>query len=208
MAADACAEFLKPDSHLQVDSLINSNKLKRYCVIGAGPAGLTATKNLLQAGFHVDCYDSQDEVGGIWNFANGRSSIHESTRMISSKRLTEFCDFRMPREYPHYPGHRQALQYLKSYASHFDLNPHLHLGQSVESVRPAERAGQECGTVVPNCSQPDIENQQWIVRTNRHSESKRYDGVVVANGHHSSPLWPKLPGLRSADESGSSFLVK
>ena len=147
MASADLSQSRKPDSHLQVDSLINSNKLKRYCVIGAGPAGLTATKNLLQSGFHVDCYDSQESVGGIWNFANGRSSIHESTRMISSKRLTEFCDFRMPREYPHYPGHRQALEYLKSYASHFKLGPHIHLGQSVESVRPAERAGQELSLI-------------------------------------------------------------
>ena len=163
-------------------------------MIGAGPAGLTATKNLVHAGFHVDCYDSQHEVGGIWNFANDRSSIHESTRMISSKRLTEFSDFRMPREYPHYPGHRQAFEYLKSYAKHFNLYPYIQLGQSVESVRLTGRAGQA-----------DSTERGWIVRTNRQSEAIRYDGVVVANGHHSSPLWPEIPGLRGDTGSGERF---
>ena len=42
----------------------------RVCVIGAGPSGITATKNLLQAGLrNVVVYERGDQVGGNWVFS-------------------------------------------------------------------------------------------------------------------------------------------
>ena len=42
----------------------------RCCVIGAGPCGITAGKNLLQAGVRdVAVYDRNDQVGGNWLFS-------------------------------------------------------------------------------------------------------------------------------------------
>ena len=37
---------------------------KRIAVIGAGPAGYTAAKELLQNGFAVDIYEKEAELGG------------------------------------------------------------------------------------------------------------------------------------------------
>ncbi|MBR2595232.1 MAG: FAD-dependent oxidoreductase [Solobacterium sp.] len=39
-------------------------KKRRIAVIGAGPAGYTAAKELLQAGFAVDLFDKEKEIGG------------------------------------------------------------------------------------------------------------------------------------------------
>ncbi len=39
---------------------------QEVCVIGAGPSGITAAKNLLDAGLHVTVYDFGKEVGGNW----------------------------------------------------------------------------------------------------------------------------------------------
>ena len=61
----------------------------RVCVIGAGPSGITAAKNLLAAGFDdVVVYDRNTEVGGNWIFRPGEShsSVFETTHIISSKR--------------------------------------------------------------------------------------------------------------------------
>ena len=42
---------------------------KRVCVVGAGPCGLTALKNLRAAGLHdVVCYDEGEAIGGNWVF--------------------------------------------------------------------------------------------------------------------------------------------
>ena len=36
----------------------------RYCIIGAGAAGVSALQQLRQAGYHVECFEKTDRVGG------------------------------------------------------------------------------------------------------------------------------------------------
>src|SRR5580693_4285358 len=97
------------------------NPASKYCIIGAGSSGLTVAKNLRAAGLAFDCLEREDDVGGNWYYGKPHSSIYRSTHLISSKPLTEYCDFPMPEEYPDYPNHRDVWEYLRSYARHFDL---------------------------------------------------------------------------------------
>ena len=39
----------------------------RYCVIGAGAAGLAAVRALIAAGHDFDCFEATDRVGGHWH---------------------------------------------------------------------------------------------------------------------------------------------
>ena len=87
-------------------SACESNKPLKWCVIGAGPSGLTALKNLLQCGIQAECLEREDNLGGNWYFGSSSSRVFESTKLISSKSLTEFTDFPMPHEWPAYPNHR------------------------------------------------------------------------------------------------------
>ena len=68
---------------------------KQVCVIGAGPSGITAAKNLLDEGLQVTVYDLGKEVGGNWVFNEneGHSSVFETTHIISSKKLSEYEDY-------------------------------------------------------------------------------------------------------------------
>ena len=43
-------------------------KNKRACIIGAGPSGITALKNLLDEGIDAVLYDRNQEVGGELDF--------------------------------------------------------------------------------------------------------------------------------------------
>lgn len=157
-----------------------------WCVIGAGPSGLAALRHLLAAGLEAECLEREGALGGNWRFGSGTSRVFASTRLISSKRLTEFADFPMPRHYPAYPDHRQCLDYLESYAEHFDLGPRIRTGVSVTSVEPAGPPG-----------------TGWVVHAG--GEPRRYAGVVIASGHNHVPRWPDIPGsfagqfLHSAD---------
>ena len=107
----------------------------RVCVVGAGPCGLTAVKNLLAAGLtDLVCYDANDAIGGNWAYTEDetRMSVYASTHLISSRTLSEFEDFPMPANYPDYPSHRQMRAYFESYAGRFGLAPFIRLNTSVE----------------------------------------------------------------------------
>ena len=56
-----------------------------WAVIGAWPSGLTALKNLRQAGIDAECLEREDDIGGNWYYGSGASSVFASTRLISSK---------------------------------------------------------------------------------------------------------------------------
>ncbi len=158
-----------------------------WCVIGAGPSGLSALRHLIAAGVEAECLEREGGVGGNWRFGAGTSRVFASTRLISSKRLTEVADFPMPRHFPAYPDHRQCLEYFEAYADHFGLGPRIRTGESVERIEPAGPPG-----------------TGWVVETAA-GGSRRYAGVVIASGHNHVPRFPDLPGefsgrlLHSAD---------
>src|SRR5208282_5137853 len=110
----------------------------RICVIGAGPCGLTAIKNLRAVGLrNIVCYDDGEAIGGNWVFSESteRVSVYECTQIISSRRLSGFNDFPMPVEYPDFPSHRQLLSYFQGYARKFDLEAHIRLRRRVTEVK-------------------------------------------------------------------------
>ena len=47
--------------------------MKKVCVIGAGPSGITALKNLIDQGLDTVCYELNTQVGGNWIY-NCKSS--------------------------------------------------------------------------------------------------------------------------------------
>lgn len=145
----------------------------RYCVIGAGAAGLATCRAFRQFGIPFDCFEREPDVGGLFNYGQASSSVYKSAHLLSSKMMSEFPDFPMPARYPAYPHHTLVLEYFQSYARHFGLYDQITFRTSVESVEPTENGWKvqlSCGRV------------------------RRYRGVVVANGHHSTPLLPEFPG--------------
>jgi flavin-binding monooxygenase-like protein len=164
------------------------NDGEKVCVIGAGASGLVATKNLVEHGFGVDCYERETGVGGAWNWRHDRSPVYASAHLISSKPSTQFPDFPMPDWWPDYPHHSQVLSYLERYADHFDLRRYIWFGTEVTRIHPA-------GT-------------GWEVTTRStggggSGRTYRYSAVVIANGHHWSP---KLPSYEGIDHFGGEII--
>jgi cation diffusion facilitator CzcD-associated flavoprotein CzcO len=145
----------------------------KYCIIGAGSSGLAAAKNLKQLNIPFDVIERCDEVGGIWNYGKPFSSIYKSTHLISSKPLTEFTDFPMPPEYPDYPNHTQVLEYMRSYANAFGLYEHIQFNTSVDKIVQT--------------------GEYWDVTLNS-GDTRRYRGIIIANGHLWDPKYPDYPG--------------
>jgi cation diffusion facilitator CzcD-associated flavoprotein CzcO len=155
----------------------------RVCVIGAGPCGLTTVKNLLATGIDdVVCYEEAAAIGGNWVYddAPERRSVYKATRLISSKRLSEFEDFPMPEDYPDFPSHRQMLDYFNAYAARFGLSSKIVLDTRVESAKR-------------------LDDGKWSVcvsgRDGKRVET--FDHLIVCSGHHRDPLLPDYPGTFS-----------
>ena len=62
-------------------------------VIGAGPAGLVAVKELLEEGHTVVCFERSSVLGGVFQFREQEGGVFESTRLTSSTFITSFSDF-------------------------------------------------------------------------------------------------------------------
>lgn len=155
---------------------MTTNEQLRVAVVGAGPAGLTAAKNLLGQGFAVDVLEANDDLGGQWNFGGPNSSIYRSVHTITSKPFTEYTDYPMPEHYPTFIGHRHALEYLRNYADHFGVTEHIRFGRRVVDIERTESA-----------------DRPWTVTLDG-GEENRYAAVVIANGHLARPRRPEYPG--------------
>jgi cation diffusion facilitator CzcD-associated flavoprotein CzcO len=143
----------------------------RYCLIGAGAAGLGALQVLLDEGFSVDCFERSDRVGGHWH------TDYECLHLITPRDSSGFEGFPMPAEYPLFPSRDQMRDYILGFASHQRLEAHIRFDTKITAVRPLDASGLD----------------GWEVTT-ADGESRRYDGVIVANGHLSDPLVPEYPG--------------
>jgi cation diffusion facilitator CzcD-associated flavoprotein CzcO len=153
---------------------------QRICVIGAGPAGLTALKNLLQAGCrNVVCYEESGGIGGNWAFTDDprRASVHACSRALSSRRMSSFEDFPMPDDYPDFPSHRQLLAYFTDYARAFQLGPHIRLGARVEQCALGS-------------------DGRWTVQVTEDGETRAetFDCLLVCSGHHRDAFVASYPG--------------
>jgi hypothetical protein len=153
------------------------NTSARVCVIGAGPSGITAAKNLLQAGIeNIVVYEKNDQVGGNWLYSPrlSHSSVFETTHIISSKTMSEYLDYPMPADYPDYPSHKQLLAYFQGYARHFGVEPYIRFNCEVTYAE----------------KQPD---ETWQV-TLADGAVEQFDYLIVCNGHHWDPRMPEYPG--------------
>jgi cation diffusion facilitator CzcD-associated flavoprotein CzcO len=158
---------------------------QRICVVGAGPCGLTTLKNLIAAGLDdVVCYDESDTIAGTWVFNERleRTSVYESTHIISSKSLSSFEDYPMPSDYPDFPSHQQMRAYFEDYARHFGLIPYIRLQTHVEkaSLRPD-------GRWMVTLTGPDGTSEEV------------FDHLFVCSGHLRDPSVPAYPGTFSGE---------
>ena len=158
----------------------------KICIIGAGPSGITAAKNLKDAGFaDLVVFDRGKKVGGNWVFDadSGHSSVFETTHIISSRDYSQYDDFPMPEDYPDYPSHEQLANYFQSYAEHFQLLPFIRFQ-----------------TTVLKCELQS--DKRWKVHVRASSGEEKahfFDHLVVANGHHWEPRMPSYPGRFSGE---------
>jgi cation diffusion facilitator CzcD-associated flavoprotein CzcO len=155
----------------------------RVGVIGAGPCGLTALKNLAAAGLtDIVCYEESGAIGGTWVFDEdpARTTVYETTHIISSKSLTAFEDYPMPADYPDFPSQQQMCAYFQDYARHFDLARFVKRRHRVECVTREADGSWRLVVSGPDGTREDV-----------------VDALLICSGHLREPLLPHYPGTFS-----------
>lgn len=165
--------------------------LPTVCVIGAGSSGITAVKALKDAGIPFECFEKSDAIGGNWQFKNknGMSSAYRSLHINTSRDRMGYADYPMPMHLPTFPHHSHIIRYFNDYVDHFDLRRHINF---------------ECAVTHAALDQDGI----WRIKL-ENGEMRRYDALIVADGHHWDPRWPEpaFPGKFDGQVIHSHYYV-
>ncbi|XP_004068219.1 dimethylaniline monooxygenase [N-oxide-forming] 5 [Oryzias latipes] len=165
--------------------------VRTVAVIGAGPSGLTSLKACLDEGLEPTCFESSDDMGGLWKFKDvsepNRASIYRSLTINIWKEMMCYSDFPIPADYPNYMHHSKILKYFRMYADHFKLLQHIRFQTSVKKIT----------------QRPDFSRTgQWevVVGTkDGNEESHIFDAIICCSGHFNYPNLPlkDFPGIES-----------
>jgi len=174
----------------------------RIAVIGAGVAGLTTAKVLIQAGHEVQVFDKTPDVGGVWS----RTRRYPGLTTQSPKAQYSLSDYPMPKDYPEWPTGPQVQAYLAGYAAHFDLEPALRLETEVTSARP-DGEGHWVLTSRSVPPDPGAESTAQSTAPSRAPSTELFDRLVVANGVFCEPAVPQFPGLEEFTAAGGRVMA-
>jgi dimethylaniline monooxygenase (N-oxide forming) len=163
------------------------SKLPTAALIGAGSSGIAALKALDERGIDVTCFEKSDRVGGNWVFGNknGMSAAYRYLHINTSRERMQFTDFPMPASYPDFPRHDQIAAYFDSYVDHFGIRDRIRFETGVEHAAR-------------------LPDGTWQIDTDT-GESRRFDMLLVANGHHWDKRMPE-PAFPGTDEFEGQIL--
>ncbi|KAF6014824.1 hypothetical protein HII12_001241 [Brettanomyces bruxellensis] len=191
---------------------------KRIAIIGGGPAGLAAAKaiglepNAKDKFSNVDLYERHSNVGGLWTYTGNKdlvraqvpsttnensgeilsasartseerfvSPMYENMETNIPKDIMQFRDFPMPEEYESFPTRGEIADYIRSYARTIPSNVNLLYNKNIISLTKKDN---EWELVYQDLNDRDNEI------------ARKYDDVVLAQGHFDSPYIPDVPGLK------------
>ncbi len=150
--------------------------LPTVAIIGAGCSGFTTGKRLKDYDIPFEIFEASDDIGGNWYFGNpnGMSAAYKSLHIDTSKYRLAFEDFPVPEVWPDYPHHADLLRYFHDYVAHFGLREYIRFNTRVEKAVRRQGGG-------------------WTLTLST-GETKHFDALVVANGHHWASRIPEYPG--------------
>ncbi|XP_067453564.1 flavin-containing monooxygenase 5-like [Thunnus thynnus] len=162
---------------------------RRVAVVGGGSSGLACIKCCLDEGLEPVCFESSDDIGGLWRFRENpepdRASIYHSVIINTSKETMCFSDFPIPAHFPNFMHNSLIMDYFRMYADHFQLTKYIRFNTKVLQLKQRSdfsRSG------------------QWDVETENKDGKKEkhiFDAVMICIGHHCHPNMPlhDFPGI-------------
>ena len=174
---------------------------KRVAIIGAGPSGL-AQLRAFQSAFRkgaeipeIVCFEKQSNWGGLWNYTwrtgtdeHGEpvhGSMYRYLWTNGPKEGLEFADYSFEEHFgkqiASYPPRAVMFDYIEGRVKKAGVRDWIRFNSVVRWVEYDDQAEDFTVTV------HDMERD--------HVYKERFDHVIVASGHFSSPNVPEYPGF-------------
>ncbi|XP_049545337.1 senecionine N-oxygenase-like [Anopheles darlingi] len=162
----------------------------RYCIIGAGMAGIAAARRVLELGGNeVTVYERMGEIGGTWIYTDEvgtdqfglpvHTSMYRGLRTNLPKEVMGYPDFPIPAQSQSYIASNDILAFLRLYANRFDVERHIKFNHHVVQVQPTGDGRWQ------------IEVENLISKTKLLDS---FDFLFVCNGHYHTPSVPAIEG--------------
>jgi len=153
---------------------MNNQTVNSVAIIGAGVAGLTTARSLLDAGIECTIFERSTKLGGVW------SDGYLNFGVQVQRELYEFPDWPLPSDTPDFTPGPVIQQYLRDFADQFGVTPKIRFDTRVD--RLAEVESPQSG---------------WLVEFESDGEAHAaiFDRIVICTGLYSqSPNVPEFPG--------------
>jgi cation diffusion facilitator CzcD-associated flavoprotein CzcO len=117
------------------------------------------------------------------------SSAYRSLHINTSRERMEYSDFPMPKSYPDFPHHTHIAEYFNDYVDRFGVRDRIVFETGVEHARRGD-------------------DGVWTVTLDT-GDTRTYDALAVANGHHWDPRWPEpaFPGEFNGKQMHAHYYV-
>ncbi|ORZ26004.1 hypothetical protein BCR42DRAFT_401403 [Absidia repens] len=209
--------------------------IRRVAVIGAGPGGLAAAKQLQEEGVFdkISVFDRNDQIGGTWIYSSEQNTnppipsvnalqVDPPLSLQHSKNddnsIPAFSNLRSAI----YDGLRTNLPTsvmcyrdfdfgsdVPFFPSHANVLTYLQQFTQHFNLEPLIHLG----TKVVNAEYSDddsngITNKEWTLtlQTKDKVYKETFDAVVVANGHYSIPYIPALDGIEALQNNNVDWI--
>ncbi len=152
----------------------------RVAVIGAGPSGLVAIKELLDEDHRPVGFEKRAAKGGNFNYPFG--AAYSQMSLTVSQYFMAFSSFPPPMDEERRLWQREQYRdYLERFAARFALDDHIHYETNVVKL---SRDGDEFCVVTESRGQ---------------RATHRFDAVAICAGAHSidRPRMPRFPGAET-----------
>ncbi|KAG1697057.1 hypothetical protein DVH05_017442 [Phytophthora capsici] len=164
--------------------VLNSTQSLRVGIVGGGASGIIAAKSLKEVGHEVVIFEKSSYLGGVWKYddaANSPSSVvYKSLHTNIPTSSMQLQDFPFKKGLPSFPSHSDVLEYLETYAHHFNVDTFVRTDTNVTKVS-------KVGT-------------QWRINVESKHEGvyfEDFDRLVVANGHHNKKWEAPIKGIEN-----------
>lgn len=166
---------------------VGPGRLRKVAIIGAGPSGLVAAKELLENGLIPTIFEQKCEIGGVWS---PTGAVWDTMHTNISKFTTTYGDFHWHQDAEMFPSVQAMLDYLNDYARQWNIKSYIKFNSSVIKVLPNSKEA------------VDIGSKGWTVQWTDNDfpstlQSDSFEGVIVATGIFCKANIPTIPGLHS-----------
>lgn len=168
--------------------------MTKVLIVGAGPCGLVALKEMLAAGLDATVIEKATSFGGVFRKPN--VSTYDDLYLTTSNFFMAFSDFPPVESEMRYSSKEEYQAYLSAYVEHFDLLRHVQFGTEVGHATFDPKTGWSVDVVTADGTR-----------------TLGADYLIVATGSHHVRYQPEFDGyagrvLHSSDYRGPAEFDK